>query len=223
MTAILRPGGVALEHVGVLLLEHLPGDALADHRIDLAAGRPDVLEEDLLALLVEAERLLGEIDIHRAGDRVGDHQRRRGEIVGAHVGVDAAFEVAVAREHRRRHQIVLVDRLGDFLRQRTGIADAGGAAEADQVEAERVEILLQAGFLVVVGDHLRARRERGLDPRLDLEALGDGLAGQQAGRDHHARIGGVGAGGDRGDHHVAVAEIVRCGPRPSRACCRRPC
>ena len=34
------------------------------------------------------------------------------------------------------------------------------------------------------------------------------LARQQAGADHHARIGGVGAGGDRGDHHVAMAEIV---------------
>ena len=204
----LAPGRIALEHVGVLLLEHLLGDALADHRIDLAAGRPDVLEEDLLALLVEAERLLGDIDIHRAGDRIGDHQRRRGEIVGAHVGVDAAFEVAIAREHRGGDQIVLVDRLGDFLRQRTGIADAGGAAEADQVEAERVEILLQAGFLVVVGDHLRARRERGFHPRLHLETLGDRFAREQARRDHHARIGGVGAGGDRGDDDVAVAEIV---------------
>jgi len=32
------------------------------------------------------------------------------------------------------------------------IGAAGGAAEADQVEAERIEILLQARFLVVVGD-----------------------------------------------------------------------
>ncbi len=216
MTAILPHCGVALEHVGVLALEHLLGDALADHRVDLAAGRPDVLEEDLLALLVDAERLLGDVDVHRAGDRVGDDQRRRGEIVRAHVGVDAAFEVAVAGQHRGGDQIVLVDRFGDFLRQRPGVADAGGAAEADQVEAERVEILLQARLLVIVGDHLRARRQRGLHPRLHLEALGDRLAGEQAGRDHHARVRGVGAGGDRGDHHVAVAEIVALPARPRR-------
>jgi hypothetical protein len=34
------------------------------------------------------------------------------------------------------------------------------------------------------------------------------LARQKARSDQHARIGGVGAGGDRGDHHVAVAEIL---------------
>ena len=122
--------------------------------------------------------------------------------------IDAAFEVAVAGQHRRGDQIVLVDGLGDFLRQRSGIADAGGAAEADQIEAELVEVLLQAGFRQIFADHLRARRERGLDPRLDGEAFGHRLAGEQAGADHDARIGGVGAGGDRRDHHVAMAERV---------------
>ena len=134
--------------------------------VDFLGGRPDVLEEDLLALAVDAERLLGEIDLHRAGERVGDDQRRRGEIVGAHVGVDAAFEVAVAGQHRGGDQIVLVDRFGNLRRQRAGIADAGGAAEADEVEAELVEILLQAGLLEIFGDDLRAGRERGLHPRL---------------------------------------------------------
>ena len=92
-----------------------------------------------------AERLGGEVDVERAGQRIGDHQRRRGEIVGPHVRVHAAFEIAVARQHRGGDQIVLVDRLGNRLRQRAGIADAGGAAIADEVEAERVEIILQAG------------------------------------------------------------------------------
>ena len=184
---------------------------------DLLVRRPDVLQEDLLALLIDAERLLRKIDIHRAGDGVGDDERRRGEIVGAHVGVDAAFEVAIARQHRGGDQIVVVDRLGILRRQRTGIADAGGAAEADEIEAELVEILLQAGLVEIFADHLRAGRQRRLHPRLDGEALGRGLAGEQAGADHHARIGGVGAGGDRGDHHVAVAEIVVLACRPARA------
>ena len=71
-----------------------------------------------------------------AGDGVSDDQRRRGEIVGAHVRVDAAFEVAVAGKHGGSDEIVLADGLGDFRRQRAGIADAGRAAEADQIEAE---------------------------------------------------------------------------------------
>ena len=113
--------------------------------------------KDLLALLVDAERLLGDIDVHRAGDRIGDHQRRRSEIVGAHVGVDAAFEIAIAREHRGGDEIVVVDRLGILRRQRAGIADAGGAAEADEIEAELVEILLQAGLLEIFGRPLASR------------------------------------------------------------------
>ena len=219
---------VALEHVGVFLGEHLLVDGLAHDRADLAARRPDVLEEDLLALLVEAERLLDEVGIHRARERIGDDQRRRGQIVRAHVGVDAAFEIAVAGEHRRGDQILVVDGLGDFRRQRPGIADAGGAAEADEVVAELVEVLLQAGLVEIFGDDLRARRERGLDPRLDGQALGHRLARQQPGADHHVRVRGVGAGGDRGDHHVAVAEIVIAAldrdplrrRRPWRSSCR---
>src|SRR3981189_3615915 len=140
----LAPRRVALEHVGVFAREHLLGDALADHRVDLAAGRPDVAQEHLLSLLVDAERRLGDVDIHRARDRIGDDQWGRSQIVGAHVRVDAALEIAVARQHGGGHQIVLVDRLGNLRRQRARIADAGGAAEADQVEAELVEVLLQA-------------------------------------------------------------------------------
>ena len=63
-------------------------------------------------------------------------------------------------------------------------------------------------LLKIFADHLRAGRERGLHPRLDRKALGHRLAGEQPGGDHHARVGRVGAGRDRRDHHVAVAERV---------------
>ena len=203
----LPPVGVAVEHVRVFGLEHLGGDRVVDDVADLLRRRPDVGEIDRLALLVVAERLAGQVDLHRAGERIGDDQRRRGEVVGAHVGIDAALEIAVARQHRRGDQIVLGDRRRNLRRQRAGIADAGGAAVADEVEAELVERLLQAGGFEIVGDDLAAGRERGLHPRLDREPLGDRVAGQQAGGDHHAGVGGVGAGGDRGDDHVAVAEV----------------
>ena len=190
--------------------------------VDLAARRPDVLEEDLLALLVEAERLLDEIGIHRARERIGDDQRRRREVVRAHVGVDAAFEIAVAGQHRRGDQILVVDGLGNLRRQRSRIADAGGAAEANEIVAELVEVLLQARLVEILGDHLRARRERGLHPRLDGEALGHRLAGEQARAHHHARIRRVGARRDRGDHHVAVAEIVIAALDQHALATRRP-
>src|SRR5262249_58273292 len=66
LDADLAPERVALEHVGIFPGEDLLGDGLANERVDLAARWPDVLEKDLLALLVEAERLLRQIGIHRA-------------------------------------------------------------------------------------------------------------------------------------------------------------
>ena len=160
-----------------------------------------------VAVGVLAERVVEQVDVHPPGERVGDAQRRRGEVVVAHVLVDPALEVAVAREHRADDEVVLVDRLGDLLRQRPRVADAGRAAVADEVEAELVEVLVEPGALEVLGDHGRARRERGLHPRLALEPALDRLAGEQAGADHHRRVRGVGAAGDRGDHDPAVVEL----------------
>ena len=101
--------------------------------------------------------------------RVGDHQGRAREIVRAHVRMDAPLEIAVARKHRHRHQLVVLDRLGDRLGERPRIADAGRAAIADQLEAERVEILLQPRLREILAHHLGAGRERCLDPRLRLQ------------------------------------------------------
>ncbi len=98
----LAPFRIAAEHVAVALLEHRLLHRLAHHLGDLLGRRPDVLEIDGRAVGAGAERLGGEIDRHRAGQRVGHHQRRRGEIVGAHVVIDAALEIAIARQAPRR-------------------------------------------------------------------------------------------------------------------------
>jgi hypothetical protein len=104
---------VALEHVLVAFGEHGRGDRLRWMSAISCVGRPDVLQEDVIALLVLADRILGDVDPHRAGDGVGHDQRRRGQIVGLDVRVHAAFEVAVARQDRGRDQGVVVDRLRD--------------------------------------------------------------------------------------------------------------
>ena len=83
----------------------------------------------------------------RAGEREGDHQRRGHQVVGANFGVDAAFEVAIAREHGGDHKFFLVDRLGDFVRQRAGVADAGGASVADEMKFQLLEIGHEPGLL----------------------------------------------------------------------------
>src|SRR4029078_4032706 len=107
-------------------------------------------------------------------------------------------------DHR---EVGLVDGLADLGDEGAGVADARRTAVADEVDPELVEVRRETGPLVVVADHLGPRRERRLDPRLALEALLHGVPGQQRRADHHARVGGVGARGDRGDGHGAVADL----------------
>ena len=155
------------------------------------------------------ERLGRDVDVHPAGERVGDDERRRGEVVRLHLGMDAGLEVPVAREDGAGDEVALGDRLRDRLGQRAGVPDAGRAAVADRVEAERLEVRGQPGLLVVLGHDLRAGREARLHPRLAREAALDGLLGEQAGADHHGRVRGVRAGRDRRDHDGAVVDLDR--------------
>ncbi len=160
------PVDVALEDVSILALVQFAGDVFQDEFLDFVRGRPDVLEEHRIAILVFAERFTGQVDLHRARQRVGDDQRRRCEVVRLHIRRHATFEIAVAGKNAGCNQALVVDCLGDRRRQRAGIANAGGAAEADEIEAERVEIGLQAGLRQVFGNDLATGCQRCLYPGL---------------------------------------------------------
>ena len=134
--------------------------------------------------------------------------------------MNASLEVAIAREHRGDDQILIGDRFGDVGRQRPRVADAGRAAVADDVEAERVERVLQIRLREVVGHDFGTRRERGLDPRLRLQSALDRIAREQSRADHHGRIRRIGAARDRGDHDRAVGYVftgLRNGRRSAAA------
>ena len=202
------PAIVAGEDVGVGGGEHLALHRPADHLVDLVAARPEVAEEDVIAVGALADRLRDEVDVHAARERVRDDERRRREVVRLHLAVDARLEVPVAGEHGADDEVTIGDGGADRLRQRTGVPDARRAAVADGVEAQRVEVRVEAGGAVVLAHHLRAGREGGLDPRPPLEPPLDRLLREQAGRDHHGRVRRVRAGRDRGDHDRAVLERV---------------
>ena len=200
------PPPIALEHLRILLAEHLGVDRAGQQVADLLGRRPDLAEVHRPPAAIRPQRLLLQVDIDRTGQRVGDHQRRRGQVVGLHLLVDAAFEVAVAAEYRRHHQFLALDRFRDGLGQRAAVSDAGRAAEPDQVESQLLEVRDQARLLQIVHHHLRARRQAGLHPGLALKSALDGLLGQQAGPQHHGGVRGVGATCDGRDHHRAVGE-----------------
>ena len=199
---------VALVDVGIAGDEHFAVDIGRAMLAHLFVGRPDVGQHHVIAVLILADRRVGDVFRHRSLEGVSDHERWAGKEVRAHVGRYAAFEIAVARKDGRRDDVVAVDRLGDRRSERARIADAGGAAITDEIEPERVEIGLQAALLEIVGDDLRPGCQRRLDPGLRLQALFIGLLGNQPRCDQHIGVRRVGAAGDGGNHDVAVADVM---------------
>ena len=93
------PALVTVEDASVLMIEHACFDRRIDRRLHFCGIRPNVFQVHVVAVRADAESVFLEIEVHRTGERIGDHEWRRSQVVHLHVGVDAAFEVAVAREH----------------------------------------------------------------------------------------------------------------------------
>ncbi len=201
------PALVAFEHASVTRTEHVRVDVRGNQLLDFVAGGPDVRQEHLVSVRVSTQRLGGQVHVQAAGQGIGNHQRRRGQVVHLDVLVNASLEIAVARKHGTDDQVIFSDGIADGLGKWAGIPDAGGAAVADHVEAERLEIVHQARRVQVVRHHPRAGAERGLDPGLHAKAARHGVARQQARSEHDGGIRGIGAGGDRRDDHGAVLEL----------------
>ncbi len=135
----------------VALEVQLGRQVLLDRRVDFLVAGPDVAQEHGLAVVARTERLARQIDERAPGQRIRHDQWWRDEIARARERMDAAFEVAVARQHRRHHEVAALDVRGHLGRERAGVAHAGGAAVAGKLVAQRVQRLLQAGGGEVVG------------------------------------------------------------------------
>ncbi len=142
--------------------------------------RPDVGEVDRLAVLAGAKGVFVQVEVDAASDSEGDDERRGHQVVGADFGVHTAFEVAIAGENGGDHKVLFFNGVRDFRQQRAGVADAGSAAVADEVELELFQIRHESGAGEVVCDDFRAGGERALDPGLGGEAFLDGFLSQQA-------------------------------------------
>ena len=60
------------------------------------------------------ERFARQVEVHAAGQGVGDDEGRRGEVVGLHLGMDARLEVAVPGEDGADDEVALVHGRGDL-------------------------------------------------------------------------------------------------------------
>ncbi len=132
-------GGAALvldaEHGRVDLAEVLGLDRGLDHGVDLFVAGPDVLEADVAAAGVLAQHVALDVESDGAGDGVGHDQRRRSQEGLLGVGVDAAVEVAVARQHGGGVEVAVDDFLLNLGVQRAGHAVARGTGEGHHAEA----------------------------------------------------------------------------------------
>ena len=198
-----------LEHRPIDLAEVHRFDALGDNRVNLGIGRPNVFERHRLAVLVGAEYVFFNIKAHRARNRVGHHQRRRGQKGLLGIRVDAPVKVAVARQHGGGVQIALNDFLLYGRVECAAHAVAGGAGKADDAKAQLLQFFQQIGVLQVQLDRFGAGRQRGLDPRLAREATRVGVARQQRSGNHVARVAGVGAAGNRRNDDGSVGHVPR--------------
>src|SRR3546814_6424877 len=82
------------------------------------------------------------------------------DVCSSDLRMHPALEIPVAGEHRADGEVLGLDGVVDRLGQRAGVADAGGAAIADEVEAERVEVVLQICRLEIVRDDLDRKSTR---------------------------------------------------------------
>src|SRR6185312_16864536 len=115
---------------------------------------PDVLQVNRFAVGVFTKGIAGHVEIHRAGECVGDDHRRGREVVRFDLRVDASFEVAIAAEHGRDDKVIVLDGGGDCFGERSAVADAGSAAVSDEVEVESVQEGSESGLVEVFGDDL---------------------------------------------------------------------
>ena len=90
--------------------------------------------------MVVAQGFGGDVHVHPTRQRISDDERRRSEIIGAHLRVNPAFEVSVAGEDRACNEIAFLDAGGDRLRQRSAVADASRTAVTHEVKAELFQV-----------------------------------------------------------------------------------
>ena len=81
--------------MAVLFGEHLRCHGRRNCVGNFFLSRPDVLQEDVVTLLVFAQCLMIQIDIHCAGDCVRDNQRGTCQVIGLHQRIDSTFKVSI--------------------------------------------------------------------------------------------------------------------------------
>src|SRR5699024_6009176 len=204
----VAPCIVALEDVSVVSFVHFARDSFLDGCFNLFGGWPDVLQEDIVAVLVLTQSIVFEVEVHGARDSVSDNHDWRSQVVHLHVRGDAAFEVTVTGQNCGCCQVVFVDGVRDLIRQCAGVTNTGGATEAREIEAHCLKVLPQVCATEVTVNNLGTRSTNGLYPWLGLKTELCCLTSNQTSTNHDRWVRGVGTGGDGCNCNHAVVQRV---------------
>ncbi|MPM46791.1 hypothetical protein SDC9_93497 [bioreactor metagenome] len=159
-----------------------------DGRIDLGCGRPNVAQVDRLALRVHSQRFARQINFCAARQSIGHHQSGRSQVIGLHQRMHAPLKVAIARDNGRYGQFVGLYTFFKFCRQRTAVANTGGAAVPGQGKAQLGQRLHQTCLFQISSDHAGTGGQTGLDPGPGAQAACYGFFGKQSCPQHDERV-----------------------------------
>src|SRR5690606_26668378 len=98
--------------------------------LDLIRSWPEIAQIDVAPIGGLTQQIVLDVNIDRTCDCIGNDERWRCKEPGREQRMNPAREIAIARKHGDRQHTMIMDRLFHRLQQRTGIADAGHAAEA---------------------------------------------------------------------------------------------
>ena len=188
----LAPGLLALVHVSRRCSRNISRPIAAAIVSCTCRRGPDVAQEHGVAVGVRARAARDQVDVHPPGQRVGDDERRRGEVVGLDLRVDPRLEVAVAGEDRAR-------RRGRPRRSPSRPPPAAGRSSRCTSCSRSRPCGSRAPRGRASGPTSRSTRSRPSSPGARLvfthglarEAALDRLLREQAGADHHGRVGRV--------------------------------
>ena len=90
------PVRISVEDGFVVLGVHARIDRLLQRVVHFLLRWPEVAQVNRLAVAAFTKGIVQQIFFDRSCERVSNHQRWRHQVVGAHVGVDSPFKVAIA-------------------------------------------------------------------------------------------------------------------------------
>ena len=208
MPANRIPHLIALKHIAITRLKHIRPDRPCNRITDLILSGPDIPQKHRIAIPIQPYRLRSQIQIHPPRQRISHNQRRRRQIIRLHMRMHATFKIAIATQHRRSDQILLVNRGNHRIGQRPAISDTRRTAITHRVKTQLLQIRRQTRLIEIIRHHARTRRQTRLHMCVNLQPLFHRLLRQQAGSHHHRGIARIGTTRNRRNHHRPVPELA---------------